>query len=144
MSRGHAPEGYHSVTPYLIVDEPERLIAFCEAAFEAETFQRFEAEGAVMHAEMRIGDAVLMCGRRPPGEGDFRGCIYLYVEDCDATYARAIEAGGTVHREPADQFYGDRSGSLIGPCGTHWSIATRMETLSHEEIQGRMDSGGAQ
>ena len=102
MSLGRAPEGYHSVTPYLIVDEPERLIAFCEAAFEAETFQRIEAEGLVMHAEMRIGDAVVMCGRTPPGEGepDLDDLAFYLAEGCALGLALAVEGPTRWTRSP--------------------------------------------
>ena len=98
-------------------------------------------DGEVQHAEVRIGDAVVMMGRQPEDEPEFRASLYLYVEDCDEAFARTVDAGATAHREPVDQFYGDRSCSVYGPCGTHFALATRQETLTEEELRSRMPGG---
>ena len=82
-----------------------------------------------------------MMGRKPEGEPGVRASLYVYVEDCDAAHARALAAGATPHREPADQFYGDRTCSVYGPCGTHFAIATHLETLTPEQLKERMPGG---
>lgn len=144
MSQSHVPAGYTSVTPYLIVKEVEVLLDFLRDAFDAQEVLRIPGpDGLAQHAEVRIGDAMVMMGRKPEGEPDFRASLYLYVDDCDTSYARALAAGATAHHEPADQFYGDRSGSVHGPCGTHFGIATHVETLTPEQLKERMPGSGA-
>jgi uncharacterized glyoxalase superfamily protein PhnB len=94
-------------------------------------------DGGVMHAEVKVGDSKLMMGE-PMGDWKAKPCsLYLYVEDVDAVYQRAIQAGGTSVREPSDQFYGDRTGGVIDPSGNYWGIATHVEDVSHEEMAKR-------
>ena len=135
------PEGYHTVTPYLLVQGAEKLIDFMKNAFDAKETERYSMpDGSIGHAEVRIGDSVIMVA---DAQGDeykpMAAGIHLYVEDCDVTYKRAIGAGATSVREPQDQFYGDRSAGVNDQFGNRWWFATRKEDLSKEEIFKRMD-----
>ena len=132
------PDGYHSVTPYLVVPGVARLIEFLKQAFGAiETERHARPDGAIMHAEVRIGDSVVMMGEPSGPYPAMPACVYLYVSDADATYKRAIEAGATSLMEPADQFYGDRHGGVKDPSGNTWWIATHQEDVSPEEMARR-------
>ena len=132
------PEGYRTVTPYLIVTDPAALVGFLERAFDAVETERTTApDGRVMHAAVRVGDSMLMMGganeRYPPRPGT----VYLYVPDVDATYERATAAGGTSLMEPADQFYGDRNGGVEDPWGNQWWIGTHVEDVPPAELERR-------
>ena len=134
-------EGYHRVTPYLLVQGAEKLITFMKNAFDAKETERYSMpDGSIGHAEVRIGDSVIMVA---DAQGDeykpMAAGIHLYVEDCDVTYKRAIGAGATSVREPQDQFYGDRSAGVNDQFGNKWWIATHKEDMSKEEIIKRMD-----
>ena len=132
------PDGYHAVTPYLVVQDAARLIAFTKEAFGAEEIFRHAApDGSVMHAEVRIGDSPVMMGGTRPGIDPFPAMLYLYVNDTDGTYERALEAGATSIMKPADQFYGDRNGGVKDPFGNQWWIATHVEDVSPEEMSRR-------
>ncbi len=133
------PENYHTVTPYLVVPGLARLIDFLEQAFGATEIGRFEGpEGRIMHAEVKIGDSIVMMGE-PHGDIEARPAVlHLYVEDVDETYRHALKAGGTSLREPADQFYGDRSAGVLDPCRNQWWISTHVEDVSTEEMRRRM------
>ena len=128
------PDGSHTVTPYLVVEGIPKLLDFLKQAFGAqERFRMARPDGGVMHADVKIGDSIVMMGEAM-GEWKPKPCsLYLYVEDVDAVYQRAIDAGGTKVREPSNQFYGDRTGGVIDPCGNYWGIATHVEDVSHEE-----------
>ncbi len=135
------PEGYHTVTPYLLVQGAEKLIDFMKNAFDAKETERYlMPDDSIGHAEVRIGDSVIMVA---DAQGDeykpMAAGIHLYVEDCDLTYKRAIGAGATSVREPQDQFYGDRSAGVNDQFGNKWCVATHKENLSKEEIIKRMD-----
>jgi uncharacterized glyoxalase superfamily protein PhnB len=132
------PDGSRTVTPYLVVEGIPKLIEFLKQAFCAqETFRLTRPDGGVVHAEVKIGDSMVMMGA-PMGDFKAQPCsLYLYVEDVDAVYQRAIQAGGTSVREPADQFYGDRTGGVIDPGGNYWGIGTHIEDVSHEEMAKR-------
>jgi uncharacterized glyoxalase superfamily protein PhnB len=132
------PDGSHTITPYLVVEGIPKLIEFLKAAFGAqEEYRMPRPDGGVAHAEVKIGDSKLMMGS-PMGEWKAKPCsLYLYVEDVDAVYQRAIQAGGTSVREPSDQFYGDRTGGVIDPCGNYWGIATHVEDVPPEEVTRR-------
>lgn len=140
------PEGYHSVTPYLIVQDGARAIAFYEQAFGArELYRMMQPDGRVGHAELAIGDSRVMLADEAP-EVDARSprtiggspvTIHLYVEDVDGVVARAEAAGARVVRPVRDQFYGDRLGVLVDPFGHVWSVATHVEDLSAEELTRR-------
>lgn len=132
------PEGYHTLTPFLIIEGAAKLIDFMKAAFNAQEVSRMEGkDGTIGHAELRIGDSMLMLADAQP-EYPARPCmIGLYVEDVDATYQRALAAGATSVREVADQFYGDRSGAVQDASGMQWWISTHIEDVTDEELARR-------
>jgi PhnB protein len=140
------PDGYHSVTPYLCVNGADAGIAFYKRAFGAtELFRMPNSEGKIGHAEIQIGDSRIMLAdehpqigfKAPSAYGGTPVNIHLYVEDVDAVFNRAVAGGAKVLRDVADQFYGDRSGSLEDPFGHTWHISTRKEDLSADEISAR-------
>jgi PhnB protein len=140
------PEGYHTATPYLIVDDAAEAIAYYTKAFGAKERGRMEApDGRIGHAELEIGDSIVMlsdpfpgAATRPPKElGGSSGSVFLYVEDVDAVVGRAVDAGATVTMEVADQFWGDRFGTITDPFGQIWSIATHIEDVPPEEMAER-------
>ena len=143
------PEGYHTATPYLIVKGAAEALEFYKKAFGARETMRFAApDGKIGHAEIRIGDSPIMLAdehpdmgyRSPQSIGGTPVSILLYVEDVDRWFERAIAAGGKVTRPVANQFYGDRTGTLTDPFGHVWSISTRVEDVSLEEMQRRCES----
>ncbi len=132
------PDGYHSVTPYLIAQGAAAVIDFMKRAFAAEERVRMDGpEGSIGHAEVAIGDSVVMLGDAGAEWSAMPAFIHLYVEDCDAAYQRALDAGGTSVREPTDQFYGDRSATVRDPAGNMWGIATHVEDVPEEELARR-------
>lgn len=146
------PEGYHSVTPYLVVKGAIRAIEFYEKAFGArQLFRMMGPDGRVGHAELEIGDSRLMLAdehpeigaRSPQSIGGSPVTIHLYVEDVDATVARALTAGAQLTRPVADQFYGDRNGGLTDPFGHVWFVATHKEDVPADELARRAASRGA-
>lgn len=141
------PDGYHSVTPYLIVKGAGRAIDFYRKAFGAAEVMRFPGpNNTVMHAEIQIGDSRIMLAdesadgpyRSPQTVGGTPVSLMIYVDDVDKTFNQALSAGAKETRAVQDQFYGDRSGNLIDPFGHLWTIATHKEDLSMQEIQQRM------
>src|ERR1039457_4543014 len=137
------PEGHHSVTPYLVVQGAGKLIDFMKAAFDAqETVRMSMPDGSIGHAELRIGNSMIMLGEARDQWKAMPTSLYLYLEDVDAVYARAVAAGGTPVSEPTNQFYGDRSGSVQDMCGNFWWVATHIEDVSEEEMKRRMDGAG--
>lgn len=135
------PDGYHSVTPYLVVEGAARLIDFMKEAFGAEqTFRMPESGSPIMHSEVRIGDSVVMLADATPEYPATPTMIYLYVDDVDAVYNRALQAGATSLQQPVDQFYGDRSGTIKDASGNHWWIATHVEDVSGEELERRQQA----
>ena len=141
------PEGYHAVTPYLIVKGAAKAIEFYKQAFNATELLRMPGpDGRIMHAELKLGDSVVMLadeapgmGYRAPGpDGGAAVSLYLYVPDVDVTVDRAVAAGGKVTRPVADQMYGDRNGTLVDPFGHVWSVGTHKEDVSVEEMKVRM------
>jgi len=140
------PDGYHSVTPYLIVNDGARAIDFYKQAFGAtELFRMAGPDGKIGHAEIMIGNSYVMLAdehpemnaRSPQSIGGSPVSLMLYVEDVDATVGRAVEAGAKLTRPVADQFYGDRTGSVEDPFGHAWYVATRVEDVSPEELEKR-------
>jgi len=132
------PDGYHSVTPYLVVNEVSRLLEFTVHAFEAREVHRMtEPGGRIRHAEVRIGDSVVMMGGATGPHAPMPTNLYVYVADTDATYKRALQAGASSLEEPAIQFYGDRRAGVIDPVGNHWWIATHVEDVPPEEMKRR-------
>ena len=133
-----APAGYHTVTPYLVVEDIEALISFLKDAFGAEESERVPGpDGVTRHAEVRIGDSVVMMGAAQEGYPAMPAALYMYVEDTDATYASALDAGAESLMEPADQFYGDRNAGVKDSQGITWWIATRVENLTAGELRIR-------
>jgi PhnB protein len=127
MASNWIPEGYHTVTPYIMARDPGGLIAFCQAAFGAEeTTRKHRPDGSVMHAEIRIGDSLIMIGGAILDWPAAAATFYLYVDDVDTVYARAMEAGGITIEEPTLQSYGDRRGAVKDPYGNSWWMATRL------------------
>ena len=132
------PEGYGTVTLYLVVEGASGLIEFAKKTFGAEEFVRMDGPGGTVgHAEMRIGDSVVMCADAGPENPARSAALVLYVNDCDAIYRKALAAGGTTDREPEDQFYGDRSAG-VNAFGVTWWIHTHIEDVSPEEMEKRM------
>ena len=132
------PDGYHTVTPYLVVDGAAKLIEFMEEVFDAEEVERIAAPGdRVGHAEVRIGDSRIMLGDAHGEHAPMQAMLYVYVDDADATYQRAVAAGATSVQSPMDHFYGDRSGAVKDSCGNLWWIATHIEDVPSDELQRR-------
>jgi PhnB protein len=140
------PDGYTAVTPYLTVKGAAQAIEFYKRAFKAEERLRLQApDGSVAHAEIAIGGSVVMLSDESPQwdalspqtVGGTPVSIMLYVENVDAVVKRAVEAGATLTREVADQFYGDRAGGIRDPFGHKWHIATHIEDVSPDEIDRR-------
>ena len=132
------PEGYHAVSPYLIAKDAGGLLEFLRKAFDAEeTFRMDMPDGSVGHAEVRIGDSVVMVGEAGEAWPSRPSALHLYVSDVDATYKRAVAAGGTSKDEPEDQFYGDRRANVIDPAGNQWFIATHVEDVPPDEMERR-------
>lgn len=132
------PEGYHTLTPYLIVHGAGRLIEFLKQALQAEVvFSMPAPDGTVSHAELRVGDSMLMLGEASDRWPAMPASLYVYVPDCDAAYRRAMEAGAASVMEPADQFYGDRHGGVRDSSGNVWWLATHKEDVPPEEIARR-------
>jgi PhnB protein len=142
------PEGYHTLTMYLAVDDAAAAIDYYERAFGAKERGRMSGpDGTIAHAELEIGDSLLMLAdalpqftARPPKElGGTAASVFLYVEDIDAVYKQAVASGGTSVMEPDDMFWGDRFGSLLDPFGHLWTIATHVEDVSPEEMAKRSE-----
>ncbi len=132
------PEGYHSITPYLVVEGAVKLIDFLKEAFGAEERERMAMpDGTIRHAELKIGDSMLMMGEASGEYKPMPTALYLYVTDTDSTYRRAVAAGATSISEPADQFYGDRNAGVTDPSGNKWWIATHKEDVAPEELARR-------
>lgn len=146
------PEGYHSVTAYLMLKGAAAAIDFYKRAFGAQELVRMpDGKGHIAHAEIRIGDSIVMLadeqhemGNKGPATlGGAGVTLVLYVQNVDAVFAAAIGAGGKVKRPVADQFYGDRMGTFEDPFGHIWTVGTHTEDLSPEEMKKRMDAAHA-
>jgi PhnB protein len=146
------PDGYHTVTPYLFVDGAAGAIEYYRTAFGARELLRMpDPQGRIGHAEIRIGDSVIMLAdehhemgyRGPRTLGGTSVSILLYLADVDAVFERAISAGGKALRPVADQFYGDRMGTLEDPFGHVWTLGTHIEDVSPEEMKRRMAAAHA-
>ena len=143
------PDGYHSVTPYLVVGGAARALEFYKKAFGAEETVRMPGpDGRIGHAEVRIGDSVVMLAdenpemgaKSPKTIGGSPITLFVYVDDVDKVFARAVEFGATVQRPLANQFYGDRTGGVIDPFGHVWYLATHIEDVSPDEMKRRMQA----
>ena len=146
MSVQAKPAGYHSVTPYLIVDGAEEAIRWYEQALGAVEVMRLPMGDKIGHAEIKIGDSHVMISDEWPDYGKLgpktRGgstCgLMVYLDDVDEAFERAVAAGATVEQPVQDQFYGDRSGSVTDPFGHSWTLATHIEDVGPDEMQRRM------
>ena len=145
--RPEVPQGYNSVTAYLVAENAGAAIDYYKAVFGAKEEMRFASPGGkIGHAELRIGDTKIMIADEHPdhhahGPRHYNGSpvsLTLYVKDVDATVARAVEKGATLLREVTDQFYGDRSGTIEDPSGHVWHVMTHVEDVSEQEINRRM------
>jgi PhnB protein len=146
MATRPIPEGYHTLSAYLVVDDAARAIDYYVRAFDAKELGRMEAPGGkIGHAELEIGDSRIMLSdpfpqsaTRPPKElGGTSASLFMYVEDVDAVVRQAVDAGATVTMEVADQFWGDRFGTITDPFGHVWSIATHIEDVAPDEMAER-------
>lgn len=143
MSVKPIPEGYHTITPYLIANEVKKLIDFLKAAFDAEIiFKSENPDGSVRHAEIKIGDSMLMMGAAGDSYPAMPCSMYLYVSDTDEVYKKAMNAGAESMMEPADQFYGDRNAGVKDFSGNIWWIGTHIEDVSEEEMKKREEEFG--
>ncbi len=140
------PDGYHTLTPYLVIRDAAKAIEFYKKAFGAkETFRMPGPGGKIMHAELQIGDSMLMLAeempeygaKSPQALGGSPVNVFLYVEDADKVFNQAVAAGATVTMPLADQFWGDRYGKLADPFGHQWSVATHKEDVAPEEMAKR-------
>ena len=135
------PKGYHTVTPYLVVEGVAKLIDFLKKAFDAkEKVQMTRPDGSIGHAEVKIGDSIVMMG---DAMGDYKAMpatLYLYLKNTDAAYKRALAAGATSAMEPQDMFWGDRNAGVKDPFGNQWWIATHKENVSPKEMKKRSEA----
>jgi PhnB protein len=146
------PEGYHSVTPYLICDGAARAIEFYRKAFGAAELFRLPMGDKVGHAEIMIGDSHVMLSDEwpdmdllgPKRRGGATASLMVYVDDVDAMFAQAVQAGAAVERECADQFWGDRTGTVIDPFGHRWTLSTHIEEVAPDELARRMSEWSKQ
>lgn len=152
MATRPVPEGYGNVTPYLIVSDGARALDYYKSVFDATELMRFDGpDGRIAHAELQIGDSKLMLAdeapemgyRSPRSLGGTATGLMLYVENVDEVFDRAITAGATANQPVKDQFYGDRSGTVIDPFGHMWTIATHVEDVPPEDMQRRMEAARA-
>jgi len=141
------PEGYHTVTPYLTVKNAGEALDWYKRALGASEVMRFEHGGKVGHAEIKIGDSIVMLSDEwpegghlsPQSLGGTAVSLHIYVDDVDSAFRTAIDAGGREERAVQDQFYGDRSGTLLDTYGHRWNLATHVEDVPEDELKRRMD-----
>ena len=146
MAVNYIPDGYHTVTAYLMVDDAAKALDFYSKAFDAEELYRLPMGDKIGHAEIMIGDTHLMLADEfpdmdalgPNKRGGATASFVIYVPDADAAYDRAVKAGAKPDRPLKNEFWGDRIGTVIDPFGHKWSLATHLEEVSPEEMQQRM------
>jgi PhnB protein len=135
------PDGFHTITPYLVVDGAAKIIRFVKDAFGAQ--EQHEAtlrpDGTIMHATLKIGDSMLMIADASEHAKASAVMLYLYVPNVDASYQKALKAGATSIMEPADQFYGDRTGGVKDPAGNSWFFGTHVEDVAPAELKKRAE-----
>jgi uncharacterized glyoxalase superfamily protein PhnB len=137
------PEGYYSITPIIVAEGADAVLEFLKKAFgAAELMMHRHDNGTIWHSELRIGDSRIMLSEARAEVGATRSALNLYVEDVDATYRRAIEAGAVSIRELQNTFYGDRTAGVRDAAGNDWWIATHVEDVSQEELERRMAAMG--
>ena len=141
------PKMFHTITPYIIVEDPKKALDFYEKALGAKIITKMEiAGGQIVHAEFKVGDSIIMlAGNSPemrlnPQTGEFRSVSFMvYVPDVDAAAEKALAAGMKMMKEVRDQFYGDRTGTFEDPFGHVWTLGTHVEDVSEDEIKKRME-----
>ncbi|WP_407175207.1 VOC family protein [Bradyrhizobium sp. STM 3562] len=135
------PEGYHTITPYLVADGAEKIIRFMKEAFGAQPLfePMMRPDGKIMHAEFKIGDSIVMIADVSERAQATTDALHVYVPNVDAVYQKALKAGASSLMEPADQFYGDRSGSVRDPAGNRWHIGTHIEDVPPAELKKRAE-----
>ena len=141
------PEGYHTITPYLAVKEAHALVEFLKQAFDATVEVHAMPDGTILNAQAQVGDSMVLIGQAPkdlPDSELMPAMLYLYVDDADAWYRKALAAGGESIREPADQFYGDRVGAVRDLARNQWWFATHKEEMPSEELVRRAAERGKQ
>jgi PhnB protein len=140
MKTNFKPAGFHTVTPYLMVDDVAAFLEFLAKAFDATVVEQVRGpDGKIAHAQAKIGDSMLMAGHANANWKATPASLYLYVEKCDEVYERALAAGAKSLMPPADQFYGDRHGGVTDASGNTWWIATHLEDVPSAELQKRAD-----
>lgn len=152
MSVQPVPQGYHSVTPYLIVDDADAAIRWYGQALGATEVFRLPMGEKIGHAEVKIGDSHVMLSDEwpdmglvgPKARGGSTSSFMIYLPDVDAAFDRAVAAGATVERRPEDQFWGDRSGTIHDPFGHRWTLATHVEEVAPDEMERRMAAWSAE
>ncbi|MBT8135372.1 MAG: VOC family protein [Gammaproteobacteria bacterium] len=139
MTMRNPPEGYQKVTPYIIVKGLDEELGFLDTVFGTEVQEKIvDKSGAAKHAQLMIGDSMLMLGESPGDDYPPQpASLYIYVDDCDAVHNKALANGATEIMPPDDMYYGDRHGGIVDPAGIIWWIATHFEDVSHEELQRR-------
>lgn len=146
MSVTPVPAGYRSITPYLVMADAAAAIDYYKKVFGAAELMRMPMGNRIGHAELKIGDSVVMLSDEwpdmgivgPKARGGTSVSLMLYTEDVDAVFDRAVKAGATAERPVKNEFYGDRAGTLLDPFGHRWTIATHVEDVSPEEMERRM------
>jgi len=141
MAAKPIPDGFHSVTPNLVVHGTDKVLTFLKQAFDAKQIHNMtRPDGTIMHAEVKIGDSVVMMGEAMGNCQPMPSSLYLYVPDADAVYKRALQAGATSTMEIGNQFWGDRVGGVKDPAGNQWMIATHTEDVPPDEMRKRAEA----
>jgi uncharacterized glyoxalase superfamily protein PhnB len=142
MAAKPIPEGYHTVTPYLVARGADKVIEFAKKAFGAElSFEPMtRPDGKIMHADLKVGDSHVMISEATDEHPAMPCMVHLYVPNIDAVHQRAVAAGGTSTMPPTDMFYGDRSSGVKDPSGNHWYIATHKEDVALPELKKRAEA----
>ena len=144
MAVNYRPDGYHDVTPYLVVDGAAKVIDFAVQVLGAQELMRLPGpDGRIGHAELQVGDSRIMVADAPSPDKLTPAMLHVYVEDADATYRRGLDAGATSLREPRTEFYGDRSAGVRDSAGNQWYFATHVEDVSEAEMARRAAESAA-
>jgi uncharacterized glyoxalase superfamily protein PhnB len=138
MTVKYKPEGFHSVTPFFIVKGTERFINFLKDAFDAEEISVSKMpDGSIMYAQLKIGDSFIMMGEESENYKPTQSSVYLYIQNVDEVFKKALKAGASSLREPQNEFYGDRTGGVADQFGNQWWISTHIEDVSESELKKR-------
>ena len=141
MAAKPIPDGFHTITPYLVLNDAGKAIEFLKKAFSAEEIYRHLGPGGIVgHAQLKIGDSMLMLADANPQHPAQPCSLYMYVENCDAWYESALKAGATSIMKPMDMFYGDRNAGVKDPSGMQWWMATHIEDVSAAEVGKRAEA----